>query len=373
MKPVLSTTVLGPGISIAVTRDITMIKRPATPNDDQASRLRDLVREIEPVATAPAPAPAPIAAPQPPADAPLSIPSRILTPGVGKRHARVITVASGKGGVGKTSLSVNLCIALQQLGCRTTLVDGDLSLGNVDVMCGVRANGHLGHVIDGERAIQEIIVEAPGGFRLVPGASGVARLAELNHAERNALVRSFDALDAGSDVIVLDCGAGIGPGVFTMIDVADLTLVVTTPEPTAITDAYALVKCAASRSRRGESSIGGRMALVVNQAADLDEANEVHQRISGVTGKFLDVHLPLAGWIRADRAMGEAVRSRRPLVLSKPLSPASRSITDLSASVCELLSLGAAAEEQRGGLGARVLRLFTGRNPDPRPLKKNAR
>jgi len=346
-----------------------MIKRPATPSDDQASRLRDLVRET-------APTPTPVAtppAPQPPADAPLlPIATRILTPGVGKRHARVITVASGKGGVGKTSLSVNLCIALQQLGCRTTLVDGDLSLGNVDVMCGVRANGHLGHVIDGERAIQEIIVDAPGGFRLVPGASGVARLAELNITERNALVRSFDALDAGSDVIVLDCGAGIGPGVFTMIDVADLTLVVTTPEPTAITDAYALVKCAASRARRGESSVGGRMALVVNQAADQAEADEVHQRISGVTGKFLDVQLPLAGWVKADRAMGDAVRSRRPLILNKPLSPASRSITELSTSVCDLLSLGEAAEEKRGGLGARVLRLFTGRNPAPRNLSKNA-
>ena len=202
------------------------------------------------------------------------------------------------------------------------------------------------------------MVDAPGGFRLVPGASGVARLADLDEPGREALLHSLDKLDELSDVVIFDCGAGIGAGVFTMIDAADLTLVITTPEPTAVTDAYALLKCAVSRARRADADRTGPMALVVNQARRWEEADEVHRRIVGVSRRFLDIDLPMAGWISSDRAVPDSVRARRPLLLHRPTSDAAQAVSDLSGSVCELLNLAVRDHSRGGGLAARFMRLF---------------
>jgi len=427
MKQVLSTTVFGPGISIAVSSSTFHLNGPRpldrateAPPVDQASRLRDLMRdaevadppEVAPQAAAddppdadatdaiglapeeaglepdadddlhlndadlaalasesddialaiddepaPAPAPAPIR-PFPLAGAPALAAAASPPEKAADRRARVITVASGKGGVGKTSLSVNLAIALTQLGCRVTLVDGDISLANTDVLCGLKATGHLGHVLDGTRTLGQIMLDAPGGFRLVPGASGVARLADLGDEDRDTLLRCLDELDATNDIIIIDTAAGIGGVVLSMLEVADLALVVTTPEPTAITDAYALIKCFVARYRATGAPIDELpLGLVVNQAADAPEAREVHERVQDVATRFLDVRLPFAGWIRADKAASECVRARKPLLVHRPHAPASLSITELGARACELLNVTHARPRPKPGLAARFLRL----------------
>ena len=194
----------------------------ALDHEDQATRLRALM-ESQQATTAPVPA-----TPRTPTPKPPRLDRRLPTfnlaqedqqasaPRLGAdriRSARVIAVASGKGGVGKTNICVNLASAFADLGCRTVLLDGDLGLANADVLCGINVRGHLGHVIDGARTIEEITVEAPGGFRLVPGAGGLARLADIDDSRRDQLINGLGALDADADVIIVDCGAGVGANV----------------------------------------------------------------------------------------------------------------------------------------------------------------
>lgn len=275
--------------------------------EDQASRLRLLVEQFErPQARTPSPA------------------RRFGVP--------VVAIASGKGGVGKTMLAVNLSIAMARLGARTTLVDADLGMANADVLCGLLPRRRLERAIglreDGAAVtpigVDEIAVDAPGGFRLVPGAVGVARMTELAHEQRRHLMSALVELERASDLIIIDTSAGMGTDVTTFLSSGDLGLIVATPEPTSITDAYALIKCMAQRGG------GGRLELVVNQAERRKDAMRVYHRIAGVAQRFLGEAIPLAGWIPRDARVGEAVRKRRPLLLTSRRSAPSRAVVHLA-------------------------------------------
>src|SRR4051812_36272477 len=163
-------------------------------------------------------------------------------PAAAKRRASVIAVTSGKGGVGKSNIAVNLAIKLSSAGKRVVLHDADLGLANADVLCNVDLTHNLSHVIARKRELSEVMVAAPGGFSLIGGASGLARMADLTDFDRQRLVDALAELEANADVILIDTGAGISPNVLAFTRAADHVLVVTTPEPTAITDAYAVVK-----------------------------------------------------------------------------------------------------------------------------------
>lgn len=269
------------------------------------------------------------------------------------RLARSVAVASGKGGVGKTSVCVNLAVALARRNLRATLIDGDLGLANADVLCGVSPRGHLGHVIRGERALEDILLDAPGGFRLAPGAGGVADLADLDAVSLGRLIGEFGRLESTSDVLVIDCGAGIGRGVMGMLHAADLALIVVTPEPTSMADAYAMLKCLAlDAGARGEAP---RAALVVNQASSGAEAAQVSGRIGAVARRFLGFAPEVAGWIPMDDAVRAAVRSRTPVALCSPQAPASRAVVLLADALTTRLGLGGGevglAEEPGGEAG----------------------
>src|SRR3954447_16522594 len=164
-----------------------------------------------------------------------------------RRRASVIAVTSGKGGVGKSNVAVNLAIQLSKAGKRVVLLDADLGLANVDVLCNVDLTTNLSHVIARKKELREVMVDAPGGFRLIGGASGLARMADLADADRQRLVEALAELEQTADVILIDTGAGISPNVLTFTRAADHVLVVTTPEPTAITDAYAVIKVISRR------------------------------------------------------------------------------------------------------------------------------
>jgi len=241
------------------------------------------------------------------------------------RSARTIAVTSGKGGVGKSNVSLNLSILLSAAGNRVALVDADLGLANLDVLTNVAVRANLSHVIAGSHTLEQIIIDLPSGVQLVPGASGLAKLADLSEFQRAQLLRSLGQLEADNDVIIVDCSAGLGPDVMSFACGADHIMVVTTPEPTAVTDGYAVVKAITQRR------YGGNVSLLVNMATNRHEARMAHQRIATVARQFLGQRIFDAGYILADPRVPEAVRKREPFVLAYPRCQASRCLAALAA------------------------------------------
>src|SRR5437588_11081407 len=231
-------------------------------------------------------------------------------------RASVIAVTSGKGGVGKSNLSVNLAIKFASAGKRVVLLDADLGLANADVLCNIDLPANLSHVIARKKDLSEVLVKAPGGFSLIGGASGLARMADLTDADRQRLVSALAELELQADVILIDTGAGISPNVLSFTRAADHVLVVTTPEPTAITDAYAVVKVI---SRDGAVH---RVSLLVNQVRAPAEARIVYDRIAKVARQFLNISVFDAGYIPADDNVAMAVRRRGPFSTAFPVSAA---------------------------------------------------
>ena len=329
----------------------TFAKGPSdhTGHDDQASRLRAM---MERGASERADHASRIEVHEPSAQA--------LAHEASTARPRIVTIASGKGGVGKTSLSVGIAATMARDGGRIALLDADLGLANADVLCGINASVHLGHALDHGRTLADIAVRAPGGFALIPGGSGVARLSQMDDAQRERVILGINDLAPTTDLTVVDCGAGVGQGVLAFTNAADLALVVTTPEPTSIADAYALLKLLVTRPRDGA---GGavRFALVVNNAKDEREALGVHERIDTVTRRFLDARVPLAGWVPTDRAVPQAVRERSPFVLTHPRCPASRGVGRLVGYIGRRLDVESREpRRERRGL-ARALRAVRGR------------
>lgn len=217
---------------------------------------------------------------------------------------RVIAVTSGKGGVGKTGIAVNLAASLARQGSRVVLLDGDLGLGNVDVMVGLTPSRSLDHVLHEEQPLSEVVVAGPDGVRIIPAGSGVGRLTQLGEEGQRALLDQVADLTDRPDYLVIDTGSGIGENVLFLASCAQEVLVVTTPEPTSVTDAYALMKIL-SRTRGIR-----RFRLVVNMASDEAAAREVYHRLSLVADRFLGVGVDLAGFIPPDRAVSEAICNR---------------------------------------------------------------
>jgi len=251
---------------------------------------------------------------------------------VATRHASVIAITSGKGGVGKTNISVNLAIRLAAAGKSVVLLDADLGLANADVLCNIDLPANLSHVIARRKELSDVLVSAPGGFSLIGGASGLARMADLTDADRQRIVNAMAELEARADVILIDTGAGISPNVLAFTRAADHVLVVTTPEPTAITDAYAVVKVIsrADKAKPYAETMERRLSLLVNQARNENEARVVHDRIAKVARQFLGVSVFDAGYIPADEQVSAAVRKRSPFVLSAPKCAASHAVSQLA-------------------------------------------
>ncbi len=229
-----------------------------------------------------------------------------------QRLAQTIAITSGKGGVGKTTVAVNLAIQFARLERRVVLIDADLGTANADVMCNLPNHGTLAHVVAGRKTLDEITVEAPGGFRLVPGASGLSQMADLSAHDRDRLTSQMHALEADADVVLIDTGAGVGSNVLGFCVAAERVLVVTTPEPTAITDAYAVIKSIHAQT------VDPDVRLFVNMARDEDEARSVARRIADVSRRFLGLSPSYAGHLIIDAAVPRGVRQRRPFVLDTP-------------------------------------------------------
>lgn len=264
------------------------------------------------------------------------------------RATRTIAVTSGKGGVGKSNIALNLAILLSAAGHRVALVDADLGTANLDVLMNVNVGANLSHVMSGRRALSDVMVSLPSGVQFVPGASGLAKAAHLSDLQRGQLLGELAALEADNDIIIVDTGAGIGPDVVHFSAAADNVIVTTTPEPTAMTDCYAVIKVLAQREYEGH------LSMLVNMADGRMEARSTYQRVSNVARQFLDVQLYDAGYVLDDAKLREAVRRREPVVLAYPRCPASRCLAALATKLCE----GGALVERKEGFFRRVANWF---------------
>lgn len=264
------------------------------------------------------------------------------------RCARTLAITSGKGGVGKSNIAVNLSICLAARGLRVALVDVDLGLANADLLMNVQPRFTLAHVISGVRSLSEVTMEAPGGIRFIPGASGLHELANLSDFDRQHLIAQLQTIETSTDIVVFDCGAGISRHVLGFALAADDVLVVTTPQPPAITDAYATIK---SLHRE---KYPGRISLFVNMAEHRSEAQATYQRISAVAQKFLHYSVANGGNMLHDRAVELAVRQREPFVLRYPGCKAS---SGLIAAANDWARSGVAVSGE-GGFFRKVVGLF---------------
>ena len=310
---------------------------------DQAQRLRELVsrsRSAESRLERPAPEPAARARAEP---------RTTLHPPASP--ARTLAVTSGKGGVGKTLVTVNLGLALAQAGHRVVLVDLDLGLANIDVLTDLRSRHNLYHVLSGRKSLREIIVPGPGGMLVVPGASGISQLADLADARRRDLIARLADLEDLADYILIDTAAGIGRNVIGFAQAADEVVVVATPEPAAVTDAYAVIKTICRAPEHGE------LNLLVNMAANPVEARRVSGRICSVARQFLSVYVTEMGHVVRDEFVREAVRLRRPLLEIFPKAPASACFRTVAAAVGGEIQ----RTSGRGGFFGRLLASLTGR------------
>ncbi len=230
---------------------------------------------------------------------------------------KVIAVSSGKGGVGKTNVSVNLAVSLAREGKEVMILDADLGLANVDVLLGLSPEYDLSHVISGERTLEEVIVEGPAGVKIIPASSGISRMADLSNAEQAGLISAFSELGHIIDVLIVDTGAGIASNVMKFCSAAQEILIVVCDEPASITDAYALIKV---MSREHNSK---RFQIVANMAHTAYEGRELFQKLSKATDRFLDVMLTFVGAIPYDTKLRKAVQHQRAVVDAFPRSPSS--------------------------------------------------
>jgi flagellar biosynthesis protein FlhG len=241
----------------------------------------------------------------------------------GASSTRIIVITSGKGGVGKTSLSVSLAIALAQDGKSVTLLDADLGLANINVILGIIPKYNLYHVIKGKKKLKDIIIDVPEGIKIIAGASGFHQLANLDVKQRDEFISSIGEL-ANDDFLIVDTGAGISQNVLSFVMASDEVIVVTTPEPTAITDAYGIIKAIASQSNEKH------IKLIVNRAQSVAEGKRVAQRVINIAGQFLNIKVEELGFVYEDIYVPKSVRNQKPFFVSYPKCKASGCIKIIS-------------------------------------------
>ena len=243
------------------------------------------------------------------------------------KPVKVIAVTAGKGGVGKSNVSVNLAVALAQLNKSVMLLDADLGLANVDIMLGLHTKYNLSHVIQGVCHLSDIILQGPNGIRVIPAASGTEFMTQLTQAEHAGIIDAFNELTDDLDYMIIDTAAGISDTVLSFTRSSQELIVVVCDEPTSLTDAYALIKV---MSKRYEWT---HFHILANMVRNLKDGRDLFNKLFRVSEQFLDVHLDYLGAIPFDENVHRAVKKQKPVLIAYPESTASASLRELADSV----------------------------------------
>jgi len=242
---------------------------------------------------------------------------------------KVIAVTGGKGGVGKTNVSVNLSIALADLRRRVVLMDADLGLANVDVLLGLEVKHSIADVLDGTHSLRDVLVQGPGGIKIVPATSGIQQLTQLTPHEHAALVHSFSDISDQLDILIVDTAAGISDMVVNFVKAAQEAIVVVCDEPSSITDAYALMKLL-----NKEHGVF-RFRVIANMTRSAQEGRLLFEKLNAVCNRFLDASLQYLGHVPFDENVRKAVQARKPLLETAPRSKAALALRELAKKVDE--------------------------------------
>ena len=240
---------------------------------------------------------------------------------------RVISIASGKGGVGKTNVSINLAIALAGQGKNVTILDADLGLANIDVLLGLHSDNNLSNVMNGECELEEILLDGPAGIKVIPASSGVKNMAEMSPAQHAGLVSAFSSLSHNIDILLVDTAAGISDSVVSFSRAAQEVLVVVCDEPASITDAYALIKLL-----NKEQGVF-KFHILANMVSGPQQGREVYDKLSRVSDRFLDVALDYVGHVPYDEHLQKAVKRQKSVVEAFPRSRSAQAFQTLSKKV----------------------------------------
>lgn len=268
------------------------------------------------------------------------------------RNARVITVTSGKGGVGKSNVVVNLAIQFKKAGKRVLILDADFGMANIEVMFGAIPKYNLNDVIYKGMAVKDIVTEGPMGIGFVSGGSGVADLVNLSKEQAQYLVQKLRELDQLADVILVDTGAGIGNSVIEFLKASSEIVLVTTPEPTSITDSYSLLKALNSS---GFNSENGKIYFLANRVRTEKEGTNLFQNLNVVTGKFLGMSLEYLGMVPQDDNILRAVMQQTPVSIKTPEAKSSKAFEQLSQ---RLLNQEVTTGHQKGGIAGILMNLI---------------
>jgi flagellar biosynthesis protein FlhG len=244
------------------------------------------------------------------------------------RVTRVYSITSGKGGVGKTAVTANIAVSLAKLGKKVLILDADLGLANIDVVFGLAPKFNLNHFFSGEKDLGSILVEGPNGVKILPAGSGVQNFTRLDSQQKQKLLDGLDLMHNDFDFVLIDTEAGISENVTYFNTAAQEILVVTTPDPTAITDAYALMKLLSTQYHEK------RFNLVVNMIQSDEEALDVYRKLTMVSNRYLDISIEFLGSIPADRQMIDAIRKQRVIVDLYPASRITTAFTLLASTLC---------------------------------------
>jgi flagellar biosynthesis protein FlhG len=272
-----------------------------------------------------------------------------------RTQPRIITVTSGKGGVGKSNVVINLATALSRMGKRILIIDADLGLANIDILLGLKNRFNLQDVMEGRMKLKDIVVRGPAEIKVIPGSSGIPRIANMSSRKRREFIESFEELEDEADIILLDTSAGMTKNVINFALLADDIILVTTVEPSAITDAYAMIKVI--HAEKPQANVG----LIMNMAKSERHALEVAQKIAEVSRQFINFNISILGVLPDDPHVSRAVMQRRPWAELYPKTGAAKSIREVAGKV-----LNGENDSATGGNGL-LQRISAYFKPDAQP------
>jgi len=255
--------------------------------------------------------------------------------------SKVVTITSGKGGVGKTNLTVNLAIALKKIGKRVLIIDADLGLSNVEVLLGTSPKYNVRDVLEGKKDIFSIVEEGPMGVNFISGGSGIVDLANLDEEKLMRLIECAQLINSSFDIVLIDTGAGISRNVMEFVMISDEVIVITTPEPTSITDAYAIIKAIITRN------FDHKINLLINKVNGTKEAEEIFFRLNGVIKRFLQREVEYIGYIEENSIVSKSVIKQVPFMISYENSSISRQVENVAKKL--VMSSEIVGEKNRGG------------------------